>query len=115
MVAGADTGNGGVHNIYEPAEHDRIFIGGEKMITEKTRKRDFVRNISTVLAEDPRSGVEYIEYDGDFPGGREAVTIHYSRGTVARINVTDISSGEIYREIGAEVYGSGAAGRMRER
>ena len=82
------------------------------MITEKMRKRDVVRNISTVLAEDPRSGVEYIEYDGEFPGGREVVTIHYSRGKVARINVTDISSGAIYREIGAEVYGSGAAGRM---
>ena len=82
------------------------------MITEKTRKRDFVRNISTLLAEEPRSGVEYIEYDGDFQGGLEVVTIHYGRGTVARINVTNISSGEIYREIGAEVYGNGAPGRM---
>ena len=85
------------------------------MITEKMRKKEFVRNISTVLAEDPKSGVEYIEYDGDFPGGREVMTIHHCKGTVARINVTDISSGEIYREIGAEVYGSGAVGRMRER
>ena len=42
------------------------------MITEKMRKKEFVRNISTVLAEDPRSGVEYIEYDGDFPGGRRS-------------------------------------------
>ena len=85
------------------------------MITEKARKREFVRNISTVLAEDPRSGVEYIEYDENFEGRSEVVAIHYSRGTVARINVTDISSGEIYREIGAEVYGSGAAGRMHKR
>lgn len=85
------------------------------MITEKARKRDFVRNISTVLAEDPRSGVEYIDYDENFEGRSEVVAIHYSGGTVARINVTDISSGEIYREIGAEVYGSGAAGRMHER
>ena len=82
------------------------------MITEESRKRDFVRNISTVLAEEPRSGVEYIEYDGDFQGRFEVVTIHYCRGGVSRISVTDISSGEIYREIGAEVYGNGAAGRM---
>ncbi len=85
------------------------------MITEKMRKKEYVRNISTVLAEDPRSGVEYIEYDGDFPGGLEVVTIHYFGGTAARVNVTYNSSGAIYREIGAEVYGSGAAGRMRER
>ncbi len=71
------------------------------MITEKARKREFVRNISTVLAEDPGSGVEYIEYDENFEGGLEVVTIN--------------SSGAIYREIGAEVYGSGAAGRMHER
>ena len=75
----------------------------------------FVRNISTVLAEDPRSGVEYIEYDGDFPGGLEVVTIHYYGGGVARINVTINSSGAIYREIGAEVYGDGAMGRMCEK
>lgn len=68
------------------------------MITEKMRKRDFVRNISTVLAEDPRSGVEYIEYDGDFPGGLEIVTIHYHGGGTARINVTINSSGAIYRD-----------------
>ena len=85
------------------------------MITEKARKREFVRNISTVLAEDPRSGVEYIEYDGDFPGGLEVVTIHYYGGGIARINVTINSSGAIYREIGAEVYGDGAMGRMYEK
>lgn len=85
------------------------------MITEKMRKRDFVRNISTVLAEDPRSGVEYIEYDGDFSGGLEIVTIHYHGGGIARINVTINSSGAIYREIGAEVYGDGAMGRMYEK
>ena len=28
MVAGADTGNGGIHPIYESAQHDRVFIGG---------------------------------------------------------------------------------------
>lgn len=28
MVAGADTGNGGIHHIYESAQHDRVFIGG---------------------------------------------------------------------------------------
>ena len=28
MVAGADTGNGGIHHIYESAKHDRVFIGG---------------------------------------------------------------------------------------
>ena len=27
MVAGADTGNGGIHHIYESAQHDRVFIG----------------------------------------------------------------------------------------
>ena len=43
------------------------------------------------------------------------MTIHYFGGTAARVNVTYNSSGAIYREIGAEVYGSGAAGRMRER
>ena len=43
------------------------------MITEKMRKKEYVRNISTVLAEDPRSGVEYIEYDGDFPGGLDTL------------------------------------------
>ena len=28
VVAGADTGNGGIHHIYESAKHDRVFIGG---------------------------------------------------------------------------------------
>mgnify|MGYP004484681911 CR=1 FL=1 len=28
MVAGADTGNGSIHHIYESAKHDRVFIGG---------------------------------------------------------------------------------------
>lgn len=28
VVAGADTGNGGIHHIYESAQHDRVFIGG---------------------------------------------------------------------------------------
>ena len=82
------------------------------MITEESRKRDFVRNISTVLAEEPRSGVEYIEYDGDFAEGLEVVTIHHRGGGIARINVTINSSGAIYKEIGAEVYGNGAVGRM---
>ena len=85
------------------------------MITEKMRKREFVRNISTVLAEDPRSGVEYIEYDENFEGGLEVVTIHYFGGRTARINVTLNSSGAIYREIGAEVYGDGAIGRMHRK
>ena len=85
------------------------------MITEKMRKKEFVRNISTVLAEDPRSGVEYIEYDKDFEGGLEVVTIHYYESGTARIDVTDISCGEIFEEIGAEVYGVGAAGRMHEK
>ena len=82
------------------------------MIAGKQEKRDFVRNISTLLAEEPRSGVEYIEYDGDFEGRFEVVTIHYCRGGVSRISVTGDSCGDIFREIGAEVYGDGSAGRM---
>ena len=68
--------------------------------------------LSTVLAEEPRSGVEYIEYDGGSGGGLEVVTIHYYGGEIARINVTINSCGAIYKEIGAEVYGVGAVGRM---
>ena len=81
-------------------------------VDELRRKADFVAKLSTVLAEEPRSGVEYIEYDGNFKGGLEVVTIHYYGGDIARINVTINSCGAIYKEIGAEVYGDGAAGRM---
>ena len=78
---------------------------------ELRRKADFVAKLSAVLAEEPRSGVEYIEYDKDSKG-LEVVTIHYYGGGIARINVTINSCGAIYKEIGAEVYGNGAAGRM---
>ena len=81
-----------------------------KRVDELRRKADFVAKLSTVLAEEPRSGVEYIEYDRD-PRGLEVVTIHYYGGGIARINVSLNSCGAIYREIGAEVYGNGAAGR----
>ena len=43
------------------------------------------------------------------------MTIHYYGGGIARINVTINSCGAIYEEIGAEVYGSGAVGRMHEK
>lgn len=82
-----------------------------KRVDELRRKADFVAKLSTVLAEEPGSGVEYIEYDKDFEA-LEVVTIHYYGGGIARIDVTDISCGEIFEEIGAEVYGVGAAGRM---
>ena len=86
-----------------------------KRVDELRRKADFVAKLSTVLAEEPRSGVEYIEYDEDFEGGLEVVTIHYYESGAARIDVTDVSCGEIFEEIGAEVYGIGAAGRMHEK
>lgn len=86
-----------------------------KRVDELRRKADFVAKLSTVLAEEPGSGVEYIEYDEDFEGGLEVVTIHYYGGEIARINVTINSCGAIYKEIGAEVYGSGAVGRMHEK
>lgn len=82
---------------------------------ELRRKADFVAKLSAVLAEEPGSGVEYIEYDGGSGGGFEIVTIHYYGGGIARINVTINSCGAIYKEIGAEVYGEGAAGRMHEK
>ena len=84
-----------------------------KRVDELRRKADFVAKLSTVLAEEPRSGVEYIEYDGGSGGGFEVVTIHYYESGIARIDVTDVSCGEIFEEIGAEVYGEGAAGRIR--
>lgn len=40
-----------------------------KRVDELRRKADFVAKLSTVLAEEPGSGVEYIEYDEDFEGG----------------------------------------------
>lgn len=86
-----------------------------KRVDELRRKADFVAKLSTVLAEEPGSGVEYIEYDEDFGGGLEVVTIHYYESGAARIDVTDVSCGAIYREIGAKVYGSGAVGRMHEK
>ena len=86
-----------------------------KRADELRKKADFVAKLSTVLAEEPGSGVEYIEYDEDFEGGLEVVTIHYYGGGIARINVTINSCGAIYKEIGAEVYGVGAAGRMHEK
>lgn len=85
-----------------------------KRVDELRRKADFVAKLSTVLAEEPRSGVEYIEYDGAL-GGLEVVTIHYYGGGITRINVTFNSCGAIYREIGAEVYGNGAAGRIEKK
>lgn len=84
-----------------------------KRVDELRKKADFVAKLSTVLAEEPGSGVEYIEYDEDFEGRLEVMTIHYYEGGIARINVTGISCGAIYKKIGAEVYGSGAAGRIR--
>ncbi len=83
-----------------------------KRVDELRRKADFVAKLSTVLAEEPGSGVEYIEYDRDFEA-LEVVTIHYYESGAARIDVTDVSCGEIFEEIGAEVYGEGAAGRIR--
>lgn len=85
-----------------------------KRVDELRRKADFVAKPSTVLAEEPRSGVEYIEYDKDFEA-LEVVTIHYYGGGIARINVTFNSCGAIYREIGAEVYGEGAVGRISKK
>ena len=86
-----------------------------KRVDELRRKADFVAKLSTVLAEEPGSGVEYIEYDKDFEGGLEVVTIHYYESGTARIDVTDISCGEIFEEIGAEVYGEGAVGRISKK
>lgn len=86
-----------------------------KRVDELRRKADFVAKLSTVLAEEPRSGVEYIEYDGGSGGGFEIVTIHYYGGGITRINVTINSCGAIYKEIGAEVYGEGAVGRISKK
>ena len=85
-----------------------------KRVDELRRKADFVAKLSTVLAEELGSGVEYIEYDRDYKG-LEVVTIHYYESGIVRIDVTDASCGEIFEEIGAEVYGEGAAGRMCEK
>ena len=79
---------------------------------EFNRKAGFVKNLSTVLAEEPRSGVAYIKYDVEVAEDVEFVTIAYHDWHYAKINVTGISCGDIFREIGAEVYGAGAAGRM---
>ena len=79
---------------------------------EFNRKAGFVKNLSTVLAEEPRSGVAYIKYDVEAVKDIEVVVVAYDDWYYAKINVTGVSCGDIFRAIGAEVYGAGAVGRM---
>lgn len=65
--------------------------------------------VGSVLFFDGRSGVEECTYRKT-DDGEEVVEVRYDNGNVAKINVTANSLGAIFREIAAEVYGSGAVG-----
>lgn len=88
-------------------------INAELAAATFNQKEQFVMFIHATLTADNCSYVTWIKYNVDPESAVEIVTIIYSGGQRTRINVTANSLGAIYKEIGAEVYGDGAFGRIK--
>lgn len=74
-------------------------------------KKEYVRDLGEFIKKDPRSSIEEIAYEVAH-GKTEIIKIIYRGGHEALVNVTHNSLGAIFVEVGREIYGEGAHGRI---